>query len=81
MELQDILAIVIVTAATLYVTRSISRTLRGKGGCHCSQNKPSKESGKTVAKHQMGIKMTPLVTLDQVGLPQKGKSITSSGND
>ncbi len=81
MDIQDILVIVIVGAAILYVTRSLWRTLGGKGGCHCSQNQSSDGSNSCGSTNPMGIKMTPIVPLGQVGLPQKDKSLPKKNAD
>lgn len=76
MGVQDFLALTIVVGAVIYVTRSLWRTLGGgsKGSsCHCSQSKPKVDSPDMPAK-SMNLKRTPLIPVDQIGIPASNQS-------
>lgn len=71
MGIQDVVALIIVTGAVYYVTRSLWRMLgSSKGsGCHRSQKK-SKDNAKhdPQAKSRHLIR-SPLIPVDQIGIP------------
>lgn len=70
MNAQDLLALGFAVAALAYVVRMIARTVRGKGGCGCSGGKGTCGAGQSAAGGRAGIKRVPLVTINQVGVPE-----------
>ena len=71
MDMQDIVALVIVTGAVYYVTRSLWRTLgSSKGsGCHCSHDKSEDKANLDPQAKPRVLKRTPLIPVDQIGIP------------
>jgi len=80
MGFQDFLAIMIVGAATLYVTRTLWRTLSGRGGCNCSHSSAATKSDSESTAQSMGMKRTPFIPLEQLGLPQRDKIAAKSNS-
>jgi hypothetical protein len=68
MSLQDIIAITVAAAAIVWVARRTVRSIKGRGGCSSGQCSSS-ESGPAASK--MKPIRRPLVTLEQVGKPER----------
>lgn len=74
MDIQDAIALTLVLAAAVYAVRYIYKALTGDGGCgHCGSNSSTDHqasaSHKSPSRPSAAPKITPLVTLDQVGRP------------
>jgi len=71
MDVQDIIALTLVAAAAVYAGRALWRMLNGKTGCasHCGCGDKPTPSDASPAISQRGLKLVPLVTLEQVGKP------------
>ena len=61
MALQDVLAIVLVTAAGLVLLRRAYRAFRGGGGCGCGGGE-----SQCTSRPKLGIERQPFVPLDQL---------------
>jgi len=75
MGIQDIIAIGIVLAAVLWIVRRFVRASKSSG-CRCGctpQTGPSAAS----RRDRTGLKQTPLVRPDQIGLPTANHQPTS----
>lgn len=71
MEVQDVVALMIVGGAVYYVTRSLWRTLGSSKGstCHCPQNQSKDEANREQQTNPRHLKRTPFIPVDQIGIP------------
>lgn len=65
---QDVIAIAIAIGAAIFVIRTLWRSLSG-GGCHCAQAESASPQDSAPRASTPSLKRTPLVTIEQVGLP------------
>ena len=71
MDIQDVVALIIVTGAVYYVTRSLWRTLgsSNSNGCNCSHKKSEDKANRDPHAKPRDLIRTPLVPVDQIGIP------------
>lgn len=63
-EWQDILAILLVAAACVYVFRHVRKTMRPGGGCGCSKGDDCPSSLRARRPDSPAIRRIPLVTVN-----------------
>jgi len=75
MDIQDIIAIGIVLAAVVWTVRRFVRASKSTG-CQCGC---SHQTGSSAGSHQdrTGLRQTPLLRPDQIGLPTANHKPTS----
>ena len=69
MELQDVIALLVVGGAVWFVARALIGTFRGRGGCGCGQAKSGQLFNKCTSKRSPTVKRQPFIPSDQIGLP------------
>jgi len=74
-EIQDIISLLIAFAAAAYIFRTLRRALSGHSSCHCDASRP--DAAGATATNRLGLKRTPLITLDQVGKPESDAAPTT----
>ncbi len=80
MTAQDWIALSVVLLAVLYALRSFWRAVKGQGGCGCSGGGDVGGGTCSAARDRSGLKRRPVVTPDEIGLPDRqGKSGQSPG--
>lgn len=73
MELQDVIALLIVGGAVWFVARALIGTFRGRGGCGCGQARPGQRSGWCASKRSPTVKRRPFIPSEQIGLPDDSR--------
>lgn len=76
MNVQDVVALVIVGGAVLLIVRRGWAMLRGRGGCACNKGMGKNGPIKTPNSPAMGLRSRPFLPLDRVGKPRVETDVT-----
>ena len=71
MGAQDVMVLSFVAVSVAYLGRSLWKTMKGRRRCSCSSGAATGRAGTCAAADSATNVRQPLVTVDQVGVPQR----------